>query len=454
MPAMSRALVQPTGEALPRPERGGLYLWGLAVLVGLLVAVGVIIFRTLVFYAEFIAYQNAAGRLTSKLAELEPWKRVLGPIVGGSIISVLLRAGIAMGWGPAPRAFNINDVVQNRRLRGTIRSTRLSLRDALLSALISVVSLGWGGSTGREEPAAHLGASIAMLPGRLLGLDASARRMLIGMGLAAAISAVLHAPIAATLLARELILRRMPLTSLGPIALASVVAWAIALTQFGGRPVIDIADPGLIPIEFHFAAFLVAPILGAFAFGAVVIWTRAPDMLTGAAAQIRLPLWLLPFFGGILLGVISLAFPPTIGIGYEPLAAALAAGSYSAQLMPVLALAKIAAAAVTMAFRWGGGPIAPSLYVGAMIGSTMGVVVGLMFGDAASGQVYFGVLGMAIAFSALMNAPLAAAALALELSGSPEIGAVSLACCYITTMAIQRWSPPKPDETGMMLRWK
>jgi chloride channel protein, CIC family len=450
---MSRALVQPTGETLPRPERGGLYLWGLAVLVGLLVAVGVIVFRTLVFYAEFIAYQNAAGRLTSKLQELAPWKRVLGPIVGGSIIAVLLRAGISMGWGPAPRAFGITDVVQHRRLRGTIRSTRLSLRDSLLSALISVVSLGWGGSTGREEPAAHLGASLAMLPGRLLGLDASARRMLIGMGLAAAISAALHAPIAATLLARELVLRRMPLTTLGPVALASVVAWALALTQFGGRPVIEIPDAGLIPIEFHFSAFLVAPILGAFALGAVIIWSRTPDMLASAATQIRLPLWLLPFFGGILLGVIALAFPQTLGIGYEPLSTGLS-GIYSAQLMPVLALAKIAACAVTLAFRWGGGPTAPALYVGAMIGSTMGVVVGLMFGDAASGQVYFGVLGMAIAFAALMNAPIAAAALALELSGSPEIGAVSLACCYITTMAIQRWSPPKPDETGMMLRWK
>jgi chloride channel protein, CIC family len=264
---------------------------------------------------------------------------------------------------------------------------------------------------------------------------------------------VLHAPIAAVFVARELILKRMPLTMLGPVALASVTAWVIALTQFGGRPVIDIPTPGLIPLEFHVSAFLVMPILGAFAFGAVVIWARAPVMMLSAFSSMHVPLWMMPFFGGILLGVIALAFPQVLGIGYEPLATGLS-GIYSAQLMPVLALAKIAACAVTLAFRWGGGPTAPALYVGAMIGSTMGVVVGLIFGDAASGQVYFGVLGMAIAFSALLNAPLAAGALAFELSHSPEIGAVSLVCCYITTLAIQRLTPPPPSETGVTLRWK
>jgi CIC family chloride channel protein len=122
--------------------------------------------------------------------------------------------------------------------------------------------------------------------------------------------------------------------------------------------------------------------------------------------------------------------------------------------MPVLALAKIAAAAITFSFRWGGGPIAPALYVGAMIGSTMGVVVGLPLGDAAAGQVYFGMLGMAVSFAVLMNAPITAGVLALELSASPEIGAISLACSFIACMAIRRLAPPAPDDEGQTLRWR
>jgi CIC family chloride channel protein len=454
MRAMSRELVAASGETVPRPRgRGGLYVWGLAIVVGVLAALAVVALRTLIAYAEFLAFQNAAGRLTSRLAELVWWKRMLGPIVGGALVALLLRFGIASGWGPAPRVFGISDIVQHRRLRGTIRSTTLALRDALLSAMVTVVSLGWGGAAGREETAGHLGASLAMLPGRLLGLDAATRRMLLGMGLAAAIAAALHAPIAAVFLTRELVLRRLPLSALGPVAVASVTGWLVALTQFGGRPVIEIPDPGLIPPAFHLAALVVTPLLAIIAWGAIMIWTRTHVMTAAAASHLHVPLWILPFPGGILLGVVALAFPQVLGIGYEPLATGLS-GNYGAQLMPVLALAKIAAAAITFSFRWGGGPIAPSLYVGAMIGSTIGVVVGLAAGDAASGQVYFGVLGMAIAFAVLMKAPVAAGMLALELSASPVIGAVSLACAFLASMGIRRLTPPAPDDQGQTLRWR
>jgi chloride channel protein, CIC family len=451
---MSRELVA-ASERVPRPRRGGhfIYIWALAIVVGALAAGGVILIRTLVAYAEFLAFQNSAGRLTSKLTELIWWKRMLGPIVGGAVVALLLRLGIAMGWGPAPRAFGIADVVQHRRLRGSIRSTTFALRDALLSAIVTVVSLGWGGAAGREESSAHLGASLAMLSGRLLGLDAGARRMLLAMGLAAAIAAALHAPIAAVFLARELVLRRLRLSALGPVALASATGWLVALTQFGVRPVIDIPAAGLIPLTFHPAALAVLPVLIGFGWAAAVIWARTPVMMATAAARMRVPLWFLPFPGGILLGVVALAFPQVLGIGYEPLATGLS-GNYGAQLMPVLALAKIAAAAITFSFRWGGGPIAPALYVGAMIGSTMGVVIGLPLGDAASGQVYFGMLGMAVSFAILMNAPVAAGILALELSSSPEIGAVCLACAFIACMAIRRLAPPAPDDEGQTLRWR
>jgi CIC family chloride channel protein len=452
---MSRELVAASGETVPRPRKGGhfVYIWALAIVVGALAAGGVIFIRILIAYGEFLAFQNSAGRLASKLAELSWWKRMLGPIVGGALVALLLRLGVSFGWGSAPRTFGITDVIQHRRLRGTIRSTTFALRDAFLSAIITVVSLGYGGAAGREETSAHLGSSLAMLPGRLLGLDGPARRMLVAMGLAAGIAAALHAPLAAVFVARELVLRHLRLAALGPVALASATGWLVARTQFNGRPVIDIPDITIIPPTFHVAALGVLPILIGFAWAASVIWARTPVMMASAATHIRVPLWFLPFPGGILLGIVALAFPQVLGIGYEPLATGLS-GPYSAQLMPVLALAKIAAAAITFSFRWGGGPIAPALYVGAMIGSTMGVVVGLPLAMASEGQVYFGVLGMAVAFAILMNAPIAAGLLALELSSSPEIGAASLACAFIACMAVRRLAPPAPDDEGQTLRWR
>ena len=449
---MSRAIYRPSGEVIGRPKRGGLYMWGLAVLVGILAGMAVILIQTLVIYAQFLAFGSASGRLSSRLVELPWWGRIIGPITGGAVICLLLRLGISWGWGPAPRSFGLQDIVQNRRLRGTIRSTTLSLRDAFLSMVVSIVSLGWGGAAGREEPAAHAGASLAMLPGRLMGLNLAARRMLLGMGLAAAISAALHAPIAGVFLARELVLRRLRLSQLGPVVVASVAAWLFARWIMEGRSVIDIPDVGTILPQVHLAALVALPVLAMFAYASMVIWSRAPVMVAAFAARVRVPLWLLPIVGGAILGVIALAFPQVLGIGYEPLAAGLG-GNYTAELMPVLALSKIAAAAVTFGFRWGGGPIAPSLYVGAMIGASLGVVAGLAMGIAAP-QVYFGLLGMAVGVAVLLDAPFTAAILAMELSGSPEVGAASLLFCFVACMSIRRLAPPMGEETGQMLRWR
>ncbi|OYX50940.1 MAG: hypothetical protein B7Y90_02440 [Alphaproteobacteria bacterium 32-64-14] len=449
---MSREIVRPSGEVIGRPKRGGLYMWALAIVVGALVALAVALFGTLVTYAQFLAYGAASGRLSSRLLDLPWWSLLIGPIVGGAIISLLLRAGISAGWGPAPRPYGLQDVIQNRRLRGAIRTTTLSLRDSFLSALIAIVSIGWGGAAGREEPVAHLGASLGVLHGRLLGLDVASRRMLVAMGVAAAISASLHAPIAGVLLASELILRRMRLTALGPVVVASVCAWLMATWLMGSRPLIALPEPVAISHLAHFSALLMLPLLIMFAYLASVIWSRAPILAASAAGRLRLPLWLMPIVGGALLGIIALGFPQVLGVGFEPLAAAVA-GKYGAAYLPVLLVAKIAAVAVTIAFRWGGGPIAPALFIGAMAGSSLAVVAGLLFGIPAP-QLYFGVLGMAVCIAVLLDAPFAAAILAFELSGSPEIAGASLLACFIACMAVRRLAPMPAEETGQTLRWR
>ena len=449
---MSRAIVVPSGEVISRPKGSGLYMWALAALVGLIVGAATVLFFALVTFGQFIAFQASAGRLTTRLVELPWWSRLIGPIVGGAIIAVLLRIGVAVGWGASPRAYGLQDVVQNRRLRGTIRATTLTLRDGFLSAIISIVSLSWGGSAGREEPASHLGATLAVLHGRLLGHDVASRRMLVGMGVAAAIAAALHAPIAGVLLARELILRRQRISSLGPIAVAAVAGWLVSMWLMGGRPIILIPPVGAIPLQAHLASLVALPIFIGFAWACIIAWTRTPAFAAATASRLGVPLWLLPLPGGVLLGLLALTFPQALGIGYEPLASALNA-NYGAGLLPVLALAKIAASAVTFAFKWGGGPIAPSLFVGGMIGSALGALTGIVLGIDAP-MAFMGLVGMAVCLAIVADAPLAAAVLVLELSGSTEVGATSLACCFIACMVARRLAPIPVEETGETLRWR
>jgi CIC family chloride channel protein len=442
---MSGALLLPSGEAVARPKGGGWRLWILAIVAGALVAAAVILLRNLIVLGEFMAFGAARGRLASHLTEIPWYRALLVPILGGVIVAVLLRIGVSLGWGPSPRTFGLGDVITNRRLRGPVSRTTLSLRDAFHSALITVVSLGYGASAGRECAAIHLGAALAILPGRLFGLDAAHRRMLLGMGVAAAVGAVLHAPLAGIFLARELVLQRQRLTTMGPVALAAVTAWALASAAYEGRPVIDVPETGMIPASFHLVLVVLAPLFAAIAWSTAWLWRESPAAIGAFAKRLHVPLWTLPVIGGVLLGLFALAFPPVMGVGYDPLAAGLG-GYYNALLMLALALAKTAATAVTLGCRFGGGPIGPAIWVGAMTGSAFGVIAGLALGDASSAQVYFGVIGIAVGVAVLLEAPLAAGLLALELSGSPAIGAAAIAASFLAVELVRRLAPRLKDK--------
>ncbi len=291
-----------------------------------------------------------------------------------------------------------------------------------------------------------------MLNGRLLGLDIAARRMLVGMGVAAAIAAALHAPIAGVFLAREMILRNQRISSLGPVAVASGIAWLVSTWMTDGRAIIAVPAPETPSPQVHLAVFVVLPLLAGFAWICRLAWSRIPDMVADGAGRIGLPLWLLPLPGGLLLGAMAIAFPQVLGIGYEPLATGLS-GNYGAELLPILAVAKLAATAITFGFRWAGGAIAPALYAGAMIGASLGVLVGLVLGIPAP-QVFMGLVGMAVCVAVLLNAPLTATILVVELSGSAAVGASSLVCCFIASLALRKLTQRQEEEASQTLRWR
>ncbi len=442
---MANELLPLAGEVLSRKRRTGLQLWILAAVVGLGVGFLVASFRVAVAYTEIVFYGATGTWLATKLGELSVVHRLFAPIVGGAIVALLLRVGVSSGWGPSPRPYTLTEVVSARRLRTSIQTSTLALRDSFLSLLATIVSLGAGASAGREESAAHAGASIAMLPGRLLGLDLPTRRFLITLGVAASISAALHAPIAAVLLTRELMLPRQRLALMGPLALASAAGWLTSRAMLGDNPVIDIPAIGVIPAEFHLIALIATPVFALTAWAAISFWRWSEETVAEAADRHSAPVWMLPLAGGVLLGLICVVFPPVMGIGYGQVSAGLG-GGYSIVLMALLVFAKIAASAITFAFRFGGGRIAPAIFIGAMLGSSIGLLVGLPMGDAAAGQTYFGLIGAAVLLSILLQSPLFAGILALELTGDPAAAAGALACAYLGLTLVRRFNPSLYDE--------
>lgn len=443
---MSGELVKSSGYVIGRPGPGELAMWGLAIPVGAVVGLLVWLFGILASYLQFLAYGAAAGRLASRAADLAWWSLLIGPLVGGAIAALLLRLGASTGRCLRPPPYGLQDVILNRRLRNTIQSSTLSLKDSFLSAAVGLVSFGWGGSTGREEPLAHLGASIGILHGRLLGLDIAARRLLLAMGFAAAIAASLHAPLAAVLLTAEIILRRGQYSTLGPIVIAAVSGWLASSSLSGGRAFLDLPDAGYIPVGAHVLALFCLPLLIVSGYVTHWVWARAPRLADAAAKRLNIPLWTMPAIGGLLLGLQAMATPHVLGTGFDQIAAA-ATGSAGADVMLVLAVAKLGAAATVLSFRWGGGAIAPAMFIGAMAGASLSVTAGAISGMPIP-PVYLSVIGMSVCLAVLLDAPLAAGVMAMELSGSPETGAACCLACFAACFVVRRLPPvtsPRPE---------
>lgn len=415
-----------------------LKLWLIAALLGLIVGGAVIAFRMAILFGENVFYNSVHENVASAASQLPVFYAIIAPIVGGTIVGFLLWVGSQIGWGDQPKAFSVADVMKARRYPNRIDATGLTVRDGLLSAAISAISLSAGSSTGREGPAVHLGAMIARLPARLLTLDVRASRTLLGCGAAAAVSASFHAPLAGVLFAREVILQRYRIADIGPVAVSSVIAALFARSIFGNRSVYvtsgsDLDDP-------YVAYFLTTPILGLFAAGlaimAIYLWSKAPTKGIAFAEHFGLPIWALPPLGGLVLGLFGIAFPQILGVGYESTAAALS-GGYGALFMIVLVFAKLAATSLCLGARFGGGVFSPAIYIGAMMGGAFGFIVGWLTGDVDSGVAFFTIAGMGAVSGAVLGAPVSTTLIVFELTSSYETAAAVLVSVSLATVLVQ-----------------
>lgn len=411
-------------------------MWLVSSVIGLVVGLAVIVFRLAIMAGEYFFYNSDHEHLATAADSLPALHVIMAPVVGGALVGVLLWIGSIIGWGDKPRAYSVADVMKARRYPARIKHTALNWRDGLLSALISVVSLGAGSSTGREGPAVHLGAMLARQPAKWLGLDVRATRTLLGCGAAAAVSASFHAPLAGVLFAREVILQRYRITDMGPVAVSSVVAALAARAHFGSEALFNtprLDDPKVI-------YFVVTPLMGILAAGlamaAIYTWSRAPAVGEEFSERTGLPVWALPPIGGFALGMFALAFPQVLGVGYESTASALA-GGYGALFMLVLVLAKLAATGLCIGARFGGGVFSPSLYIGAMLGGAFGAAIGWATGDMAPAVAFFTIVGMGAVSGAVLGAPMSTTLIVFELTSSYETAAAVLVSVSLATVLVQ-----------------
>ncbi|MBI1384068.1 MAG: chloride channel protein [Rhizobiales bacterium] len=383
-------------------EARTLQVWLLALIIGAGVAYAAILFRTLIGLVQ-LAWLGTMHESVVTAAAYVPWPVILlAPAAGGLVIGYLLQNHV-----PGRRAHGVADVIEARALR----DCQMQTRTGLWSALISAISIGCGASVGREGPVVHLGATIASAIENYMQLPAAARRTLLAAGVAAAVSASFNAPMAGVLFACEVILRHYAMSAFVPIVIASVAGTAIARMHLGDFPAF------IIP-QYQITSYLEFPafVLLGLTCAAVAILFQSSLMVTERLLWgIRMPLWVRPMIGGFAVGLIALAFPHVLGVGYEATDMAL---KQQLPLLLLLALlvAKTAATAISLASRFGGGVFSPSLYLGAMAGGAFGIIAESIVPQAASSNGLYAILGMGGVAAAVLGAPISTTMIVFELT--------------------------------------
>jgi CIC family chloride channel protein len=399
----------------------------LSLMVGAGAGLGAVAFRYMIlgFTYAFTGHRDysAVGHASNPTVPgLGVWFVVLTPVLGGLIYGPLVSR-----FAPEARGHGVPEVMLAvNKLGGRMRP-----QVPIVKSLASALCIGSGGSVGREGPIVQIGSALGSVLGQFVRVSEVQLRLLVACGAAAGISATFNAPIAGVFFALELILRSFDTESFGFVVLSSVTADAIGRAVFGSHPFLTL--PGFSftsPVELVLYAGL-----GVLAVGVGLTFVRV--LYAGEDLADRLwrgPSWLRPGAGGILLGLLLLAVPQMYGVGYPVLQHAVG-GHYVILALLGLLAAKILATSLTMWIGGSGGVFAPSLFMGAMLGSAYGAVAHQLLPGLAAAAGAYGLVGMGAVFAATARAPITGVIIIFELTGDYRI-ILPLMCAIVVATAL------------------
>ena len=294
----------------------------------------------------------------------------------------------------------------------------LRFRSTYSRLVSSCLTIGSGGSAGPEAPVVMSGAALGSNIAKYFALKERQRITLVGCGAAGAIGAIFNAPIAGMVFTLEVILGEWRAFNVIPIAIAAVAGTELSRLLQGNQIPFEHQQYsiGLVDIAASFGVVVLATIIS-------VLLGRLLKGMHAIAAQSRFPQWLRPAIGGATVGIIGIYLPMVLGEGYHSIQAMIQ-GSFSPGLLLVVIVmaAKMLATALTLGWGGSGGIFAPSLMIGSLVGLVYYRFIDWLLPTAAlTSEGCFALLGMAGLISGMLQAPLTAIFLVVEITGSYEV---------------------------------
>ncbi|HTW23700.1 MAG TPA: chloride channel protein [Candidatus Baltobacteraceae bacterium] len=331
------------------------------------------------------------------------WRRLLGPIAGALTMGFVLAR-----FFPDARG---NGIVQTKSALYS-PDARMTMHSIIGKFFCTSVTLASGIPLGPEGPSVAVGAGIASVLGRALGLKTERVRTLIPVGAAAAIAAAFNTPIAAVLFSLEEIVGDLHAPVLGSVVLASATAWMVLRLMLGDNPLFHVPQYQLAsPIEFAFYAVL--GIVGGIVSGAflqTLLWIRLQFKKFPASTK-----WIQPLAGGVLVGVAGIFAPQVLGVGYVYINALLN-GHMAIKIAALLVVLKLITSATSAGSGNAGGIFAPVLFIGAMMGGAVGGVAHHFWPQVTASPGAYALVGMGAAFAGIIRTPMTSVVLVFEVT--------------------------------------
>ena len=404
--------------------------WFIALTVGIAAGLAAIGFRFGIESLQALVYQtDDPAMLHSHIAGLAwPWIFLI-PVAGGLVVGLLLHR-----FTEDARVQSVAEVIE----AAALREGRVQRKRGLVSALASMITLSTGGSSGREGPVVHLAGVISSYVATWMRFDGIHGRDLLGCAVAAAVSASFNAPIAGALFALEVVLRHFAVHAFAPIAIASVAGTVISRLVYGDVAQFELPVQSTLEFYVELPAFMILGLicgLVAVVLMRSIFWTE--DLATAWMERTGLPRWARPALAGVILGALAIWYPHIIGVGYETTSRALM-GNLVLHEAVVFVVLKVAAVAITMGGRMGGGIFSPSLMVGALTGLAFGLVATAIFPEVSGATSLYALAGMGALSAAVLGAPISTTLIVFELTGDWQTGLAVMVAVSVSSALASR----------------
>jgi CIC family chloride channel protein len=392
----------------------------LASVIGLIGGIGAVGFRTLIGLIQALAI-GGSNHIPERVFALPWYHKLLLPSVGGLIIGPLIYY-----LGKETKGHGVPEVMEAVALRGG----RIRSRVMFLKAFVSAVTIGTGGSVGREGPIVQIGSSLGSTIGQSLRLGQDKLRVLVACGAAAGIAATFNAPIAGVMFAVEIIIGNYAILTLVPLIMSSVLATIIGRWYFGDIPAFEIPRYTLSSGWEIGPYILLGLAAGVVAVGFVKLLYALEDLadrpFLGKLKWAKTPLIL------TIIGVMFLGFPQVYGVGYDTITQVLK-GDIAWRILLLLVPIKMLATSITLSAGGSGGIFAPSLFLGAVFGGSFGYLMEYAFPGVVGAPSAYAVVGMSAMVAGTTHAPITAFMVIFEMTADYKLILPLMICSILAS---------------------